>query len=73
MIDTACRIYVGEEKCIWDFSGQARKKKPLGCLTRSWEDNIQKHIGEIGWGVTNLIHLAQDTDRGGGSSCEHGG
>jgi hypothetical protein len=34
---------VGEEECIKDFGGKARKKKQtLGRLRCGWEDNIIK-------------------------------
>jgi hypothetical protein len=42
--------------------GKPERKRSLGSLRRSWEDNIQMHLGEIGWGVMDRILLAQDRD-----------
>jgi hypothetical protein len=31
----------GEEQCIWDFGGKARRKKSLGRPRHRWEVNIK--------------------------------
>jgi hypothetical protein len=38
-------------------------KRPLGRLTRRWEDNIKMDLREIGWGGMDWIDLAQDSDQ----------
>jgi hypothetical protein len=38
-------------------------KRPLGRLTRGWEDNIKMDLKEIGWGGTDWTLLAQDTEQ----------
>jgi hypothetical protein len=46
------RILVGNPEC----------KKPLGRHRRSWEDNTEMYLREIGWSGTDWIHLAPDRD-----------
>jgi hypothetical protein len=38
-------------------------KGPLERPRRRWEDGIKMDLSEIGWGVVEWIHLAQDRDR----------
>jgi hypothetical protein len=38
-------------------------KSPLGIPRRRWEDNIKKHLQEVGCGGMDGIDLAQDRDR----------
>jgi hypothetical protein len=38
--------------------GNPERKRPLGRLRRRWWDNINKDIGEIGWGAVDWIGLA---------------
>jgi hypothetical protein len=38
-------------------------RRPLGRPRRRWEDNITMDLREIGFGVVDWIHLAQDRDR----------
>jgi hypothetical protein len=41
----------GEDKCIYYFGGNARRKKEtLGRPRRRWEDNIKIDLREIGYG-----------------------
>jgi hypothetical protein len=48
----ACRILVGKpEEYI-----------PMGKPRRRWKDIIKMELREIGWGVIDWIHLAQDRD-----------
>jgi hypothetical protein len=42
--------------------GKPEGKRPLGRLTRRWEDNIKMDLREIGWGGIDWIDLAQDRD-----------
>jgi ribosome biogenesis protein Nip4 len=43
--------------------GRPEGRKPLGRLRHRWEDNIEMELREIGFGVVDWIHLAQDRDR----------
>jgi hypothetical protein len=40
----------GEEECIWDIGGKARRKEPLGRPSHRWVDHIKMGLKEIGWG-----------------------
>jgi len=40
-----------------------RQRDPLGKQRRRWEDKIQMHLQEMGWGSVDWIDLAQDRDR----------
>jgi hypothetical protein len=40
--------------------GRAEGKRPLGRPRRSWEDNVNMDLGEIGIDGANWIRLAQD-------------
>jgi hypothetical protein len=39
------------------------RKRPLGRLTRRWEDNIKMDVQEVGCGGMDWIDLVQDSDR----------
>jgi hypothetical protein len=43
--------------------GRPEGRRPLGRPRRRWEDNITMDLGEIGFGVVDWIHWAQDRDR----------
>jgi hypothetical protein len=43
--------------------GKSEGKRPLGRPRRRLEDAIKMDLREIGWGVVEWIHLAQDRDR----------
>jgi hypothetical protein len=43
--------------------GRPEARRPLGRPRRRWEDNIEIDLREIGFGVVDWIHLAQDRDR----------
>jgi hypothetical protein len=43
--------------------GKPEGKRPLEKPRCRWEDVIKMGLREIGWGVVELIHLAQDRDR----------
>jgi hypothetical protein len=58
---TACMREVRGSYNIW--VGRPEGRRPLGRYRRRWEDNINMDLGEIGFGVVNLIRLAQDRDR----------
>jgi hypothetical protein len=42
--------------------GKPEGKRPLGRPRRRWENDIKMYLREIGWGVMDWIHLAQDRD-----------
>jgi hypothetical protein len=43
--------------------GKPEGKRLLGRPRHRWEDRIKMDLREIGWGVVEWIHLAQDRDR----------
>jgi hypothetical protein len=43
--------------------GNPEGKRPLGKLRRRWEDNIKKHLQEVGCEGKYWNELAQDRDR----------
>jgi hypothetical protein len=59
----ACSTNGGDEECIEDIGGKARRKKPLGRPRRRWVDNIKMDLGEIGRNGRNWIELAEDRDQ----------
>jgi hypothetical protein len=50
----------GDEECIWDIGGKARRK---GRPRRRWVDNIKIDLREIRWDDVDWIDLAQDRDQ----------
>jgi hypothetical protein len=48
----------GEEDCIYDFCGKARRKEPLGRPRCRWVDNIKMDFREIRWSGVDWIDLA---------------
>jgi hypothetical protein len=57
----------GEEECIEDFGGKARRKETSRRPRRRWEDNSKMNLREIEWGGMVWIHLVQDGDQCRGS------
>jgi hypothetical protein len=46
----ACSTNGGEEECIKDTGGKARRKETTEQTTRRrWVNNIKKDFGKIGW------------------------
>jgi hypothetical protein len=43
----ACSTNGGEEKCIQDTGGKARRKEPLGRPRHKWVDNIKMDLRDI--------------------------
>ena len=43
--------------------GKPKGKRPLGRPRRKWEDNIKMDLQQVGFGVMDLIELAQDKVR----------
>jgi predicted small integral membrane protein len=58
----ACGTNGGDEECIWDIGGKARRKEIIKSKTR-WVDNIKIDLREIGWDWMDWIDLAQDNDQ----------
>jgi hypothetical protein len=53
-----------EEKVVYRvLVGNPEGKRPLGRPRRRWEDNIKIDLQGVGYGVVDLIGLAQDRDR----------
>ena len=40
-----------------------KEKRPLGRLTRRWEDNIKMDVQELGRGYGDWMEVARDRDR----------
>jgi hypothetical protein len=54
----------GEMRNVWSiFIGKSEGKRPLGRPICRWEDNIEIDLEEVGWGIMDWVHLAQDRDR----------
>jgi hypothetical protein len=64
-MDRACSTKVGEEECVQDINGKARRKETLGRPKRRWVDNIKMDLREIEWDGVDWIDMAQDRDRWG--------
>jgi hypothetical protein len=43
--------------------GKPEGKRPLGRPRHRWEENIEMDLRDVGWQVTDWIHLAQDRDQ----------
>jgi hypothetical protein len=50
---------MGEERCIYDICGIARRKETTG-KTKTWVDNIKMDLRERGSDGIDQIDLAQD-------------
>jgi len=51
-----------DEVCINTYNilvGKPEGKKPVGRLSRRWEDNIKLYIKETGWEGVDWMHLVQ--------------
>jgi hypothetical protein len=59
----ACSTNGGEEECILDIGGKARKKETTRNTRRRWVDNIKMDFRETGWDGMDWIVLAQDRDQ----------
>jgi hypothetical protein len=53
----------GEEECIWDTGGKARRKQNTRKTRHRWVVNIKMDLRETGWDGMNWIDLAQDRDQ----------
>jgi hypothetical protein len=52
-----CYTNGGEEECIQDIGGKARRKETT---RHRWLDNIKMNLRKIGWDGVNWIDMAQD-------------
>jgi uncharacterized protein YebE (UPF0316 family) len=59
----ACSTYEVERIAYRFMVGKSEGKRPAGSLGRRLEDNINMELRDVGWGVMNWIHLAQDGDQ----------
>jgi hypothetical protein len=57
----------GEEECIYNIGGKARKKETLGRPRRRCVNNIKLDLRDIGWSDMDWIVVDQAKER----SCEH--
>jgi hypothetical protein len=49
---------------VQGLAGRPDGKRPLARPRRKRDDNIEKGVQEVGWGVTGGIDLAQNSNRG---------
>jgi hypothetical protein len=55
---------MGEEREVHRvFVGKPEGKRPLGRLSRRWEENIKMDVQEVGGGGGDWMELARDMDR----------
>jgi hypothetical protein len=55
---------MGERRKVYlILVGKPEGRRPLERLRHRWEDGIRMDLREIGWGVVEWIHLAQDRDQ----------
>jgi sugar phosphate isomerase/epimerase len=59
---SACSTNGGDEECIWDIGGKARRRRPPGRPRHRWKD-VKMDLREIGWDGVDWIELAQDRDQ----------
>jgi hypothetical protein len=52
----------GEEECVYVIGGKAREKEITG-NTKTWLDNVEIDVIEIGWDGVEWIGLAQHRDK----------
>jgi hypothetical protein len=58
-----CSTNRGEEECIQDIGGKARRKETNGKTKTWWVDNIKMDLREAGWDGMDWIVLAEDRDQ----------
>jgi hypothetical protein len=59
----ACGTRGRGEKHVKGLVGKPEGKRPLRKSRRRWEVGMKMDLREIGWGVVEWIHLAQDRYR----------
>ena len=55
-------MYRGEERCVQGFGGKRKGNRPLGRLSRRWQDNVNMDLQQMGCGGMDWIELNQDRD-----------
>jgi hypothetical protein len=58
-----CSMHGEGEKFIQNFIGEPEGKRPLGRPGHWWQDTIKIDLREIGFGVVDWVHLAQNRDQ----------
>ena len=58
-----CNPCGGQVRCRRVLVGRYEGKNHLNVFWRRWEDNIKVDLQVVGWGSTDWIDLAHDTDR----------
>jgi hypothetical protein len=59
----SCSQNGGEQECIKDIGGKARRKELLGRSRSRWMGNIKMDLREIGWDGIYYIDLARGRDQ----------
>jgi hypothetical protein len=59
-VGETCGRHGGGERCLQGFGWEAQRKRSLGRSRRTWEDNINMDLKEIGIDGENWNRLAQD-------------
>jgi hypothetical protein len=62
-MDRACSTHGEKRNAYWVLVGNSEEKGLLGRRRSGWEDNIKMDLREIGWGVVDWFHVAQDMDQ----------
>jgi hypothetical protein len=53
----------GEEDCIYNIGGKARRKETTGRPRHTWVNNIKMDLRETGWNGVYWIDKAEDRDQ----------
>jgi hypothetical protein len=59
----SCSTYLGEERFIQGFGGEASGKEPLGRPRRRWDVNIKMDLKEVRWSGMDWFDVAQYRNR----------
>jgi hypothetical protein len=62
-MDGACSTNGEKRNAYRLLAGKPEGKRPLGRRKRRWLDNIRMDLGDVGWGDTDWIGLAQNRNR----------
>jgi hypothetical protein len=53
----ACNTNGGEDGCIQDIRGKARRKTPLGRPRHRWVNSVKMDLRKIGWDGLTWVDL----------------